>query len=414
MIRLLLVVVAAALLHGCDNSSSTPHEHEHEHGAAKSAEPSRGPHGGRLLQDGDFAVELTIFEQGTAPEFRVYASRAGQPIAPAEVGLGIELKRLGGATQQYRFAARGDYLVGDAEVAEPHSFDVTVTAQYQGRSHRWTFPSYEARTEIAAAMAQVNGIATAPIGPGVIKQTVVLYGAIQPDATRVRAVTARFPGVIRRVDVAVGERVSAGQTLALVESNESLQTYAVTAPIAGTVVRRRANAGEAAGSEALFELADYSRVWAVLNVFPRDRARLRPGQPVTVRAADGAAAGSGSIDTIGSLAAEGGQQLLHARVTLDNGDAQWTPGQFVNAETVVAETAVAMAVPLSALQTFRDWDVVFLQHGDSYQGMPVELGARDGDNVEIKSGVAPGVRVVTANAYLVKADIEKSGASHDH
>jgi membrane fusion protein, heavy metal efflux system len=71
-------------------------------------------------------------------------------------------------------------------------------------------------------------------------------------------------------------------------------------------------------------------------------------------------------------------------------------------------------VPLAALQTFRDWDVVAVNDGELYQLQPVELGRRDGANVEVLSGLAPGARVVTANSYLVKADVEKSGASHDH
>jgi cobalt-zinc-cadmium efflux system membrane fusion protein len=45
---------------------------------------------------------------------------------------------------------------------------------------------------------------------------------------------------------------------------------------------------------------------------------------------------------------------------------------------------------------------------------PVELGKRDGTRVEILSGIKKGDQVVVEQSYLVKADIEKSGASHDH
>ena len=50
-------------------------------------EAARGPHGGRLLEDGAFAVELVIVESGIPPEFRLYAYKNGVLVAPA-VALG--------------------------------------------------------------------------------------------------------------------------------------------------------------------------------------------------------------------------------------------------------------------------------------------------------------------------------------
>ena len=67
-------------------------------------------------------------------------------------------------------------------------------------------------------VARLAGVATATAGPGTIRDELVLYGAIAPDATRVRDVRARFPGVIRSVARNVGDRVRSGETLATIES----------------------------------------------------------------------------------------------------------------------------------------------------------------------------------------------------
>ena len=107
-------------------------------------------------------------------------------------------------------------------------------------------------------------------------------------------------------------------------------------------------------------------------------------------------------------------QSVTARVVLNNADGMWTPGQFVEARVTIAETPVALAVPQSALQQFRDFTVVFAQVDDTYEVRMLELGRRDGEWVEVLGGLAPGTRYVTQNSYLIKADIEKSGASHDH
>lgn len=289
--------------------------------------------------------------------------------------------------------------------------DADNNAAVEQHEHAETTAESAAHTTISAAMARASGIVTAPVGPGEIRAALVLYGTIAADATRLRAVSARYPGIVRRVDVAAGDSVRAGQVLASVESNESLQVYAVTAPIAGTVVQRRTNPGEAAAAEPLFEIADYSSVWAQLNVFPRDRTPLRNGQPVQVRAADGA----GSADsTIAAIVNSGGQPGVHARVVLDNRTHQWTPGQFVNATVTVATTTVALAVPVAALQTLNGRDVVFVNSGEDYRAQPVQTGARDGDFVEITGGLAAGNAIVVAHSYVVKADIEKSGAGHSH
>ena len=99
-------------------------------------EPEKGPHRGRLLKDGDFSVELTIFETGVPPEFRVWITGKGLPVTPGDVSLNVTLTRLGGIEDNINFNPQGDFLRGDLVVYEPHSFVVTVNAQYRGKSHR--------------------------------------------------------------------------------------------------------------------------------------------------------------------------------------------------------------------------------------------------------------------------------------
>jgi cobalt-zinc-cadmium efflux system membrane fusion protein len=405
-----LSLLVAALLGpvGCSRESAP------RPGAAEQPEPEapRGPNGGRLLTDGDFALELAIFEAGVPPEFHAWATQGGRPIAPREVELTVELARLGGAVDRIGFAPSGELLRGDAIVREPHSFDVSITAVHAGQTHRWAYESYEGRTTIAPDVAAAAGIETAIAGPGVIAETLVLYGVVNPDITRVREVRARFPGVIRSVSRQIGDTVRAGETLATIESNESLQTYTVSAPIAGVVTARHAEPGEQTDTGDLFEIADFSSVWAEFNVFPRDRARVRQGQSVAVTA-EGGVEDSGTIGYL-SPVGDRASQSLAARVVLDNADGRWTPGQFVEGGVTLVETSVALAVPLAALQTFRDFDVVFARVGDTYEVRMLTLGRRDAAHVEVLDGLAPGTVYVAANSYLVKADIEKAGASHDH
>jgi cobalt-zinc-cadmium efflux system membrane fusion protein len=421
IMKKIFIVLAIAALAACgdDHSHSAQDaKHSHQHGdehneGAAHDKPEQGPHRGRLLRDGDFALEVAIYETGVEPEFHVYATQSGKTIKPSDVKLNIELARLDGRIDRFAFNPENDYLKGDAVVAEPHSFDVAVTAEYAGRQHRWSYAAYEGRTTIAPEMAKSAGIKTAIAAPGAIRETLALYGTIQPNAERVRNVVARFPGPIRSVAKQIGDRVKAGETLATIESNESLQIYAVTAPIAGVITQRHANPGEVADNDPLFVIADFDSVWAELTVFIRDRAKIRAGQRVHISATDAKENGEGDIAFV-APASTGAQQSFVARVPLPNTDARWTPGLFVAATVTIGETQAPLVVANSALQPFRDFTVVFAQVGATYEVRMLELGRTDGSVTEVLGGLQPGTVYVTDNSYLVKADIEKSGASHDH
>ena len=57
---------------------------------------------------------------------------------------------------------------------------------------------------------------------------------------------------------------------------------------------------------------------------------------------------------------------------------------------------------------------MFVTDGHVFQAAPIEIGRQDSKFVEVLSGLKAGDRYVSKNSYIIKADIEKSGASHDH
>lgn len=401
---LLLPLSACGTRGGTDGASA---------GTQAAEEFERGPHRGRMLRDGDFAVELTIFEEGVPPEFRVYAFDGDQPLPPDEVRLTVELGRLGGRTDRFAFTPEADFLKGDGVVKEPHSFDVKVSAVRDGKTSNWTYASYEGRVQIEASAAEAALIVAEVAGPAAIREQLVLTGTIQANPARMAKVRARFPGVIREVRKALGETVAAGDLLATVQSNESLETYRVTSPVGGVVLLRSAVAGEATGEEPMFVVGDLSKLWAELDVFGGDLASIKPGQPVRIASLDEQRAAESVIAAISPVTSHASQSV-RARVVIDNAQELWRPGQFVHGEVTVAETRAPLAVKNSALQRFRDFTVVFAQVGDTYEVRMLELGKTDGIWTEVLGGLEPGERYVTGNSFLIKADIDKSGASHDH
>jgi cobalt-zinc-cadmium efflux system membrane fusion protein len=87
---------------------------------------------------------------------------------------------------------------------------------------------------------------------------------------------------------------------------------------------------------------------------------------------------------------------------------------FVTALLERESTEAPVVVATEAIQTFRDWQVVFVRYGDWFEARPVELGRSDGKWVEILSGLAAGDEYARENSFVVKAEIGKLGATHDH
>lgn len=257
------------------------------------------------------------------------------------------------------------------------------------------------------------GIRVLQAQPATIRQTLTLYGAIKPNAYRTQEVRARYPGVVRMVAHVPGDNVHKGDLLLSIESSDSLAPYAIRSPIAGTVLERRANPGEAVdASRVLMVVSDLSTVWAEFQVFARDLSRVRAGMPVAVRGVYNDAEGRAKLFYV-APAGEVDSQSVVARATLPNRHGRWVPGQFITGEVTVAEVDAPVTVVPQALQQLDGKTVVFTQTVGGFKPNVVEVGLRDAQAVEIKSGLAAGARYAADNSYLIKAELIKSEGSED-
>lgn len=405
--------VIVAFLAFVPTACGRPADPANEHPAAKEgAESERGPNGGKLLRQGDVAVELAIFEDGQPPQYRLWVSKAGRAVDPRQVRASVTLKRLDGEVNRFGFKPQGSFLAGDGVVGEPHSFDVEVIAVVGGKRYRWVYPSYEGRTTLTAEAAAQNGVVIERAGPATIGETRELTGtvALAPDAQG--EVRAQFPGPIKALYKNVGQSVRRGELIARVESNESLQTYPVYAPMSGVIATRN-NAGDIAGEEPLYTIVNPSATVVRFNVFPRDLEVIQRGQPVVIQTLDGGPVANGRLSAFLPQAATGSGTAV-IQVTLPNPRGIWRPGMALKGKVIVNGRSVPLAVRTKALQRFRDFTVVFANYGTHYEVRMLELGQQTPEWTEVLGGLKSGTPYVTDGAFLIRADIEKSGASHDH
>lgn len=272
----------------------------------------------------------------------------------------------------------------------------------------------EGAVELTDAKLATAGIGLETAGPAELRQTLRLNGLVQTNQEAVVQVTPRFPGIVREIRKRVGDPVRKGDVLAVVESNQSLTTYDLKSPIGGTVVDRQVALGEYASEQKpAFVVADLSSVWVDLSVYRRDFARVRVGDKVAVDPDDGGAPIAGEVAYVSPIGAADTQTAL-ARVVLPNESLRLRPGLFAVGTITLTARPVDLAVRLGALQTIEGRTVVFVRNGDAFEPRDVEIGARDAEWAEVVFGLMPGDVYAARNSFVVKAELAKGSASHEH
>jgi cobalt-zinc-cadmium efflux system membrane fusion protein len=376
----------------------------------------RGPLGGRLFTADGVQLELRIVEDDMPPTFVAHLrDSVGAAIDPTRAELSVELERFGARKERLEFDPVTNHLRSRDEVREPHSFVASITLELDGQTHTWQYEQVEFRVELTPEAVAAAGIVSEAVGPSRIRVIAKAPGEVRLDADRVQYVRPRFAGILSRMLHRLGDRVAAGDTLAIVQSNESLRDYAVVAAMTGTVVARSGTVGAAVHSEdTIYTLADLSSVWVDIAIHPHDVGLVKPGQPVqfwaTTRAELRAEA---TIDYVGPLL-EQDTRVSYARVRLPNKGGHWQPGLYVISEVTIDDADVDVAVPETAIIRSRFGPAVFRSAGSTFEIQPIRTGRSDGVTTEVLSGLAVGDLVVTQNAFLLKAELGKSEAKHDH
>lgn len=197
------------------------------------------------------------------------------------------------------------------------------------------------------------------------------------------------------------------------EPEASLGRQEVRAPIAGRVVERKVERGVVVGRDnletELFVVADLDRVWVELSVGPDDLPLIREGLPVSVTTRSIPAEAEGSVAFISPML---DRDTRSARVVAEiaNESGIWRPGSFVTGAIAIEQFPVALAVPVTAIQTVGTERVVFVRTNEGIARRRFVPGRGDSHVVEVVSGLQPGEVIAVSNTFALKAELLKSQA----
>ncbi len=264
--------------------------------------------------------------------------------------------------------------------------------------------------QIAAA-----GLEITTATPGILRKELTFPAEVKLNADNVAHIFPRYSGVVRQVFKAIGDSVKKGETLAIIESNESLTNYQIRSLVDGTVIERHVTLGETIRADAeCFVVADLNSVWVDINIYPKDLALVHKGNAVRISATNVSHEGQGKITYIGPVVSEHTRTAL-ARVVLPNPDNLWRPGIFVSAHVMTDEINIPLLIAKEALQMIGGTTVVFTEDKPGvFRTQIVKIGRRSEKEVEIVAGLKEGIKYVSKGTFILKAELGKSEAGHTH
>ncbi|MEW6394979.1 MAG: divalent metal ion exporter adaptor subunit IhpB [Pseudomonadota bacterium] len=289
----------------------------------------------------------------------------------------------------------------------PSTSKPTPTEKSEKEEHADSVALSDARIETAK-------IELAKASPGVLRDSLLLNGIVQPNQESLVQVTPRFPGIVRDVRKRIGDVVQKGDVLAVIESNQSLTQYELKASQAGTVIDRQTTLGEFVSEQkSAFVIADLSTVWVDFSVYRRDLKRVSIGDQILIDPADGGSAIEAKVSYLSPVGSSDTQSAI-ARAIVTNPSQRLRPGLFITGRLTLSAKNVGVAVKSSALQTVENRTVVFVRNGEKFEARAVEVGDRDPQLVEILFGVLDGDVYAARNSFVVKAEMTKGAGGDEH
>lgn len=198
------------------------------------------------------------------------------------------------------------------------------------------------------------------------------------------------------------------------EHNPDLRMYDIRSPVDGIVIARHITKGEfIENTTTIYEIVDVSTIWIEIGIYPKELARVKKDQMVDIALpVDGKIAEAKIIylspiiqdDTI----------TAKAVAEMKNPNENWRPGSFVKVTIATEKISAPIVITKEAIQDMDGKPFVFVKIPEGFEKKQVRLGVSDNENIEVLSGLNSGDEYASSKTFLLKADLSKKEAEHEH
>ncbi len=198
------------------------------------------------------------------------------------------------------------------------------------------------------------------------------------------------------------------------------ESFRLTAPISGTVVEAKAVPGAAVTSGApLYRIVDLRTVWVEARVPEADLNHVAKagGAEISVAAAAPVTVGKGrgGLVTVGSVL-DPVNRTAPVVYAVPNPDRTFRIGMTAEVRALTGPTHPAPVLPKDAVVDDNGRPIAYVQTGgESFERRELRLGAKQGDLVQVLSGISAGERVVTRGGYEIRlSTLSNAVPAHGH
>ncbi|MBR9860376.1 efflux RND transporter periplasmic adaptor subunit [bacterium] len=211
-------------------------------------------------------------------------------------------------------------------------------------------------------------------------------------------------------------KISQKQIDEIITSEEIIEEFPIRSEIAGVAHKKMVNVGDyIAKGEALYQIADLSKVWVLFDVYESDISFVKKGQVIeyTVQGLPNKKF-KNEIDFIDPVF-NGGTRVTKARVEHENQGNNLMPGMFAKGELLspLENTKSSLTIPKSAVLWTGKRSIVYVRSQENSQPIfkkrEVILGQTLDDAYVIESGLTAGEEIVVNGAFSVDAAAQLAG-----
>jgi multidrug efflux pump subunit AcrA (membrane-fusion protein) len=259
-------------------------------------------------------------------------------------------------------------------------------------------------------------IKTEPATLGNLEVTLKAAGRVSEDMNKTAKVVSTLEGRLIKLNNDLGDRVKAGDVLALVQTPELLgKALEVKSPIDGVITDRKSTTGELVTKEAqIYTVSEPANLWVIAEIKERDIGAVKIGQDATFAVlAFPDEQFRGKVVRI-SNRVEDKSRTLEVRIEVGNADGRLSPGMFADVEIVTTVQRNVLLISDTALQTNGEEIIVFVAlDAVKFEKRTVKIGMEHHSRVQILDGIKEGEKVVTAGSFILKSEMLKSEMEAD-
>ncbi len=211
-------------------------------------------------------------------------------------------------------------------------------------------------------------------------------------------------------------KLTEAQVDQLLQEGTVQEEFDIHADVSGYVVQKKVNRGDYIRTgEALYEIADLSRVWVLFDLYESDLLWVKKGDPVDFSV--GSLPGEnfeGKITWIDPVI-DPRTRVASARVEYNNSSLKLKPEMFVTGtlEAALSDRSASIVVPKSAVMWTGNRSLVYVKadtdQGVSFINREVTLGPALGDSYIIEEGLHEGEEIAISGTFSIDAAAQLAG-----